>query len=76
MQPYNSTDASTAWINSLFVLSEKSDFHMVDNLLIAVHASPMRMLISLSVDKLLLMRYMIWTTNFKALPYKEEIVPS
>ena len=33
---YNSTDTATAWKNSCYILSEWSDFHMIDNLPIAV----------------------------------------
>ena len=32
---------ATTWKNSCFILSERSDFHMVDNLSVAVHALPM-----------------------------------
>ena len=32
VQPYSSTDTATVWKNSSFILSEKSDFHMIDNL--------------------------------------------
>ena len=47
VQPYSSTDTTTAWKNGLFNLSVSLDFHMIDNLFIAVHAFPMRALISL-----------------------------
>ena len=50
-----------------------SDFHMVDNLLIMVHVLPMRMLTSLSVDEILLPRYMNRFTNFRDLPFNEMI---
>ena len=45
---------ATAWKKYGFILSEKSDFHMVDNLSIEVHAFLIHMLISLSVDEILL----------------------
>ena len=35
VQPYNSTDTATAWKNSHFILSERSDFYLVVNLSIA-----------------------------------------
>ena len=38
LQPYNSTDTATTWNNSHFILSERSDFHMVINQSIVVHA--------------------------------------
>ena len=56
---YSSTDMVTAWKNSHFILSERSDFHMVDYLSIAVHVLPMCMLTSLSVDEILLLRFEI-----------------
>ena len=43
VEPYNSTDSATALKNSCFVLSERLDFHMLNNLSIAVHAFPMHM---------------------------------
>ena len=38
---------------------------MIDNLIIAVHISPMNMLILLSVDKILLPRYVNLSFNFR-----------
>ena len=43
----------------------RSDFYMVVNQSMAVHALPMHMLILLSVDEILLPRYMNWSTNFR-----------
>ena len=48
---------------------------MVDNLSIAIYAFPMRMLILLSVDKILLPRYMKWSTNFRGLSFSVELTP-
>ena len=39
MQPYCSSYTARAWKNSHFILFEKSDFHIVINLSIAIHAS-------------------------------------
>ena len=44
---------------TIFILLERLDFHMVDNLSIAEYALPKRMLTSLSVNEILLTRYMI-----------------
>ena len=63
--PYSSTDIATAWKKSRFILSERSDFYMIDNLSITVHAFTRRMFISLSVDEILLPRYLNWSTNFE-----------
>ena len=35
---------ATIWKNSCFILSERSDFHMINNLAITVHAFPLCML--------------------------------
>ena len=52
VQPFSSTDKTAAQKNSRFILSERSDFYTVNNLLIAVHAFPIHMLTSLSVDEI------------------------
>ena len=38
MQPYSSIDVTAAWKKLCFILSVRSDFHVIDSLLIAVHA--------------------------------------
>ena len=57
--PYSSTDTTTAWKNRRVSLSLRSDFHMTDNLFIADHAFPMRVLTSFFVDEILLPRYVL-----------------
>ena len=47
-----------------FILSDGSDFYMIDKLSIAFHTFTKLMLISLSVDEMLLLRYKNWPTNF------------
>ena len=76
MQPYNSTDIDTAWKTYHNILSGISDFHRVINLLIAVRALSMHLLMLLSVDEILLPRYVNWCTNFRGLPFQEEIALS
>ena len=49
---------------------------MVDNLLIVVHDLLKQMLEPFSVDEILLPRYMNWSTNFKGLPFNEEMALS
>ena len=68
--PYSSIDIVTASKKSRFILSERLDFHMIDNLFVRC------MLTSLSVDEILLQTYVRWSTNFRGLPLKEEIAPS
>ena len=48
----------TVWKNYRFILSERSEFHTADNLSIAVYAFPVCMLISLSIDEILLSWHM------------------
>ena len=56
--PYSSTVTTTGWQNSHFILSERSDFHMVKDLSREVCGLSLRMLTLLSVDKILLPMYM------------------
>ena len=46
---------------------------MIDNLSVAFHTFAKRILTSLSFDKILLPRYVNWSTNFRDLPFKMEI---
>ena len=56
VQPYSSTDIATACKNSRFILLVRSDFKKIDSRSIAVNAFPMCILLSLSVDEILLPR--------------------
>ena len=76
MQPYSSTNTATARKNSCFILPEKSDFNMIDNLSIVVHTLLMHILTSLFVNEMLLLRYMNWSTNFRGLTFNEKIALS
>ena len=62
-----------AWKKSSLILLETSSFHMIDELLIAVDAFPMSMRTPLSVDEILLPRYVRESTNFRSLPLKMEM---
>ena len=59
---------ATAWEDSTFILLELTDLYMIDNLSVAVHGFPMCILTLLSVDKILLPRYVNWSINFRGLP--------
>ena len=61
---------ATAWKNSgFFFFFQRSDFHMVVLLLIAVHALLMHVLTLLSEDEILLLRYIVsWLTIVKGDP--------
>ena len=67
----SSLDTAPTWKKSHFILLDKSDFHMIENLSIASYAFARCMLTSLSVDKMLLLRYMNWSTNFRDSPLTE-----
>ena len=56
VHPYSSIDMTAAWKKLGFILSVRSDFHMIDSLLIAVHAFVSHMSMSFSVDETLLLR--------------------
>ena len=56
VQPYSSIDATAAWKKLRFILSVRSDFHIIDSLLIAVHAFVNLVSMSFSVDETLLPR--------------------
>ena len=49
VHPYSSADTATAWNNSRFILSSRSNFHTITNLSIVVNVFPMRMLASLYI---------------------------
>ena len=49
---------------------------MIDNLSIVVCAFPMHILTSLSVDEILVSKYVNQCTNFRGLPLKVEMAPS
>ena len=54
VHPYRSIDTTAAWKKLCFILSVRSDFHMTDSLLIAVHAFASHVLMSVLVDETLL----------------------
>ena len=49
---------------------------MIDNLSIVVHAFTEHMLTSLSIEEILLPRYVNLSTNLRELPFRVEIAPS
>ena len=56
VHPYSSIDTTAAWKKLRFILSVRSDFHMIESLSIAVHAYVNRVSMSFSVDETLLPR--------------------
>ena len=75
VHPYDSTDTTTAWKKSSFILWEWSDLHVIDNLSLSVDAFAWFMLTSLSIDEILLPSYVNWSITFRSLPVKMEIAP-
>ena len=63
VHPYSRINITAAWKKSRFILSYRSDFSMIDNLSITVHAFAWCILMSLSVDEIQLLRcvnLLIW----------------
>ena len=54
--PYSSIEVTTAWKKLHLILSVRSDFHIIDSLLIAVRAFVNLVSMSFSVDETLLPR--------------------
>ena len=59
VHPYSSINTTADWKKLRFILSVRSDFHMTDSLLIAVHAFVSCVSMSVSVDETLCEQY--WT---------------
>ena len=68
-------DTATTWKKSSFILSKKSDFYITDSQLIAFHTFARPTLTSLSVDKMLQLRYVNRATNFRGLFFTVGISP-
>ena len=71
VHPYSNIDTATTWKKHIFFSSSWSDLHIVYNLSIAFHSSAKRILTSLSVDEMLLLRYV----NFRVLSLRLEMAP-
>ena len=75
VHPYSSIDTTAAWKKLRFILSVRSDFHMIDSLSIAVHAFVSRVSMSFSVDEILLPRLVNLSTSFREVPSSVEMSP-
>ena len=75
VHPYSSIDTTAAWKKFRFILSDRSDFNMINSLLIAVHLFPGHILISISVDETRLPGYVNLSTNLKYQPFRVELSP-
>ena len=76
VHPYSSIDVTAAWKKLRFILSVRSDFHIIDSLLIAVHAFVSLVSMSFSVDSTLLPRYVNLSTSLSGVPSRVEMSPS
>ena len=63
---YISMDTASAWKKSHLILSDRSDFHIIDNQLIIFHVFAGHIL-SLSVNEMLLLRYVNWVIDYRGL---------
>ena len=60
----------------VFIFLERSNFHMVIKLLIEVQALSMCLLTSLSVDEILLLKFVNWSIDFRGLLFNEKMTLS
>ena len=75
VHPYSWIDTTAAWKKLRLILSNRSYFHMIDNLSIAFHAFASHILMAFSVDVTLLPRLVNLSTSFKEPPYSVEMSP-
>ncbi len=75
MHPYSSIDVTAAWKKLRFILSVRSDVHIIDSLLIAVFVFVSLVSMSFSVDSTLLPRYVNLSTSLSGVPSRVEMSP-
>ena len=75
VHPYSRIDTTAAWKKLFYVSSDRSHFHMIDNLSIAVHAFANCILMSFSVDKTLFSWYVNLSTDFREPLFSVEMPP-
>ena len=75
VHPYSSIDMTAACKKLRFILSVRSDFHMINSLLIAVYAFVSRVLTSFLVDETLLPRYVNLSNSFREVLSSVEMSP-
>ena len=61
---------SMHFVRNLVLFYQILNFHLIDSFTISVHVFPMHLLISLSEDGILLLRYLNWSTYFRVLQLK------
>ena len=75
MHPFSRINMTAGWKKLRFILLDRSYFHMINNLSIAVHASASCLLMSFSVDEMLLPRYVNLSINFKEPSFRVKMSP-
>ena len=65
VHPYSGIDTTAVWKKRRFILSVRSDFHMIDSLSIAVPAFVSRVSMSFSVDKIYIYIYIYMAVAWK-----------
>ena len=66
---------TAAWKKLRFILSVRSDLYITDSLSIAVHAYASNVLMSVSIDEILLPRWLNLSTSFREVPLSVEMSP-
>ena len=72
VHPYRRIDTTTVWKKLRLILSDKSDFHMINNISITVPAFAWRILI---LHEKLQAKYINLFTNFREPPFRVEMSP-
>ena len=75
VHPYSSIDTTTAEKQLGFILSARSDFHMIDIQSIAYHAFASHVLMSFSVDETLLQKSVNLSISFRGPPLSVDMSP-
>ena len=74
VHPHSNIYTTATW--KKFILSNRSKFHIIESLSIAVYAFAWLILTSLSVHETLLLSYVNLSTDFRGPPFKVEMVSS
>ena len=75
VHPYSRIGTTVTWKKLCFILSDRCDFHMIDNLSKAVPVFTRRILIPFSVDETLLPMYVYLSTYFRELLFRVKLYP-
>ena len=67
VHPFSRIVTTGAWKKLRFILSNRSDFYMIDSISIAIHVFARHILLSLSIDETLLPRCVNLSINFSEL---------